>query len=507
MLKSRRYLLLSIAVVACIAIGLLPGIIQAQDDPPDAVFSSDTLGNMAYLSNLGKDGIVTLVDGHFKEGESSVTLTGYTAYGDLNGDEIEDAAVVLVTNLEDSGVFVDMAIVVQEEDVLTNITSTLLGENIDLIDLAIEDGQIVVDLYTQASDDPTCCPTLPVQRIYELGDEGLILISEEAFEGEAIATFSPENDATVATIKMGDPQIFWLDPMMVTVHSGAIFGGPAVDASLLGIGCAGFIDESPDVVLDWTATEDTEQLRIFMLSLGDPTLVVVTPEGDILCNDDFNPLVPDPYLEIANPVEGLYAIYVGSFDSNATAPGFLTFTTQDFSPATLDIAQLFPRQIAPGAVSESMSMDVLQIDGEPLVQAPQKPLTVEDTPFTQEMVAGGELGAYDIELDNDLCTGFISPVPTFKFDWEGEADKLVLFFEADADTTLVVQNPNGTFQCDDDADGAANLNPYLDLTPIPGSYALWVGSFEPSTLVTGTLTIAGSTEIQPKPLTTNAAQE
>ncbi|MEZ4834604.1 MAG: hypothetical protein R2873_21880 [Caldilineaceae bacterium] len=64
-----------------------------------------------------------------------------------------------------------------------------------------------------------------------------------------------------------------------------------------------------------------------------------------------------------------------------------------------------------------------------------------------------------------------------------------------------MQNPNGDFQCNDDTNGAANLNPSLDLTPIPGSYTLWVGSFEPTTVVEGTLTIAGSTDYQPAALT------
>ncbi|MEZ4834603.1 MAG: hypothetical protein R2873_21875 [Caldilineaceae bacterium] len=105
--------------------------------------------------------------------------------------------------------------------------------------------------------------------------------------------------------------------------------------------CRSVIDESPEVVLEWVENEWVDTLRIFMLSLGDPTLVVVTPEGDIVCNDDLNPLVLDPYLEFENPTPGRYAIYVGSFNGAVNTPGFLTITTQDFSPATLDITQMF----------------------------------------------------------------------------------------------------------------------------------------------------------------------
>ncbi|MEZ4660803.1 MAG: hypothetical protein R2911_24900 [Caldilineaceae bacterium] len=83
----------------------------------------------------------------------------------------------------------------------------------------------------------------------------------------------------------------------------------------------------------------------------------------------------------------------------------------------------------------------------------------------------------------------------------------MLFFEGEADTTLVLRDPDGVFQCNDDFDGADNLNPYLDFTPIAGIYQLWVGSFAPSTMVTGTLTITGASDAQPAPLVSDAAPE
>ena len=78
-----------------------------------------------------------------------------------------------------------------------------------------------------------------------------------------------------------------------------------------------------------------------------------------------------------------------------------------------------------------------------------------------------------------------------------------MFFEGDNDTTLVVHTPIDTWACDDDAKGADNLNPFLDLTPIPGTYHVWVGSFAPDTPVNGTLTVAGDPALQPEPLTSS----
>ncbi|MEZ4639476.1 MAG: hypothetical protein R2856_31710 [Caldilineaceae bacterium] len=237
-------------------------------------------------------------------------------------------------------------------------------------------------MVTQGPDDPLCCPTMLVQRLYELDDDGLTLISETSLsEDEMMAdeepTFSPENDATVATLRMGDPDIFWLDPMMVTVHSGAM-SGPGVEASLQGVNCAGVIDESPEVVLEWVENEWVDTLRIFMLSLGDPTLVVVTPEGDIVCNDDLNPLVLDPYLEFENPTPGRYAIYVGSFNGAVNTPGFPHHHHAGFQPSHVGHHADVPRHVSPDAIGDVMEMDVLDFEADPVAELPEDTLTVEE---------------------------------------------------------------------------------------------------------------------------------
>lgn len=507
--KKNPFRLTIFAVIFMLALGIAPNATQAQTSEPESPFSLDALGNSTYLNEYSEDGQVTLVNGQYEDEANRlfVALTGYTASGDLNGDTVEEAVVVIATNSGGTGVFYDLAVVVNNAGILTNAATTLLGDRVDLNDLAIVDGQVVVDMITQGPDDALCCPTLEVQHIYALTDGELTLVSTEEIAAETgEGVFSPDADPTAAMLFLGGADYYWLDPTLVSVHSGAVTG-PGVKASTLGQGCAGTIDERPDVVLNWSADETVETLRLFFLSMGDPSMVVVTPDGDVVCNDDLNPLMLDPYLEFENPIPGRYAIFIGNFEGNTTTPGFLVATGQDYSPATMDIAQMFPRHTNPGAVGEPHPVNVLELEGEPQAAVPAEPLTPQTTPYTQTVVAGGELGAYEIELDNDLCTGFIDATPTFAFDWAGEAEKLVVFFEANADTTLVVRDPNGTFQCNDDADGADNLNPYLDLTPLDGHYQLWVGSFAPATLVTGTLTIANSSDVQPTPLVSDTGGE
>lgn len=505
MAKQKRFRFTLLAALFVLLLSLAQFRLQAQTPEPEITL--EALGNTTYLSEFAQRGQVTLENGQYEDETSRifVALTGYAAYGDLTGDGVEDAAVVLVTNGGGSGNFYELALVVDEAGTLTNTTTTLLGDRIQIHNLSIMDGQITIDMTTQGPEDAMCCPTLNVQHVYELtaGELTLASSAEETLHNVEGA-FTPDADPTAAMLFLGGDDYYWLDPTLVSVHSGAVTG-PGVEANTLGAGCAGTVDERPDVVLHWRTDETVDTLRLFFLSMGDPTIVVVTPNGDVVCNDDLNPLVLDPYLEFENPAPGRYAVYIGSFEGKATTPGFLVATGQDYSPATMEIAQMFPRQIIPGAVGEPLPVDVLQVDATPAAEMPAEPIAPETDPYTKTLVAGGELGAYEIDLDNDLCTGFIDPVPTFAFDWVGEAEKLSLFFEGDADTTLVLRDPNGAFQCNDDFDGAYNLNPYLDLTPIDGSYQLWVGSFAPSTLVTGTITIATTGNLQPTPLTSEAS--
>jgi len=81
----------------------------------------------------------------------------------------------------------------------------------------------------------------------------------------------------------------------------------------MGDGCAGFIDPSrPDVVV--TAEAELPQLMIYMVSEADGTLLVVAPDGQIHCNDDFEGLHPG--IMIPNPQAGDYAVFGGTYGGN-----------------------------------------------------------------------------------------------------------------------------------------------------------------------------------------------
>lgn len=78
----------------------------------------------------------------------------------------------------------------------------------------------------------------------------------------------------------------------------------------LGESCAGFIDVSrPDVVI--TVEEGLPQLMVYMVSEADGTLLVMGPDGQVHCNDDYDQL--NPGVVIVMPQPGDYAVFSGTY--------------------------------------------------------------------------------------------------------------------------------------------------------------------------------------------------
>ena len=105
-------------------------------------------------------------------------------------------------------------------------------------------------------------------------------------------------------------------------------GGPlSVEGLHLGPGCRGFVDRQPDFVIDWTGR--TTQLRFFVRSPADLTLVVQDPGGRVRCNDDATPGTNlQPMVDVFMAPAGHYAVWIGTHTPTPTAPGQL-FVTED----------------------------------------------------------------------------------------------------------------------------------------------------------------------------------
>lgn len=82
------------------------------------------------------------------------------------------------------------------------------------------------------------------------------------------------------------------------------------DAGLFHGDCRGYIDPSqPSVTV--TVEPGLEQVTIYSVSEADGVMLVRTPSGRILCNDDYQGL--NPALELMAPEPGDYAVFVGTY--------------------------------------------------------------------------------------------------------------------------------------------------------------------------------------------------
>lgn len=105
-----------------------------------------------------------------------------------------------------------------------------------------------------------------------------------------------------------------------------------------------------------------------------------------------------------------------------------------------------------------------------------------------DIVPGGEDKVGDM---GEGCSGFIYAAgPDLELTIDREFRPLGIFVDADVDTTLVVNDPDGNWHCNDDADMLANSNPGLQFSkPNEGIYDIWVGSFNNGEAGSGKLVV------------------
>jgi len=151
-----------------------------------ASLTPDMLQNTLYQSEWVKEGVVQLTDGEYRkaimEGSATETVVRLAdmAFGDLNNDGVEDAAVILVTDPGGSGTFFDLAAVLNRDGQPQHVATISLGDRAQVRSLSLAEGQISVEMVTHDPNDPMCCPTQLVRNTYALqGDTLMQTASEE----------------------------------------------------------------------------------------------------------------------------------------------------------------------------------------------------------------------------------------------------------------------------------------------------------------------------------------
>jgi hypothetical protein len=263
-----------------------------------------------------------------------------------------------------------------------------------------------------------------------------------------------------------------------------IVSGGSVDVAYLGDNCVGFAATNPDFRIQ-LSNDMTDLSIVFFASddSADTTLIVNAADGEWHCNDDSRLDSLDPGITFDTAPAGQYDVWVGSYNSSDSVSGMLAVT--EVSSA----GELVNPGDNPGSI--------LDFTGNPHDGSAQLAAGFVPDPYVVNVNAGGSVDVASAQL-GDECRGFASSAPDFQLNWSGESTNLHIYFvasEAGNDATLVINNPNGSWFCNDDS--PSSLNPGITINlPTAGRYDVWVGAYSQGEFISGELSISElSTEI------------
>ena len=229
----------------------------------------------------------------------------------------------------------------------------------------------------------------------------------------------------------------------------------------------GWVAESPDFELTLSGNAGGMDLQFAVTAACDTTLLVNDSFGEWHYVDDEDG-VSNPRLVLSAAADGLYDIWIGTYDS-ATCDATLTLQTL---PAGTGGG-------GGGAICPDYNIDatVLTYDIGQLA-----------SPQVMDIIAGGDVDLFNCPETGG--SGYVIQGPDFQMDLSGNTAGLDVRVSVDAvcDTILLINDATAAWQYVDDANGT--LNPEIILpAAMDGSYDIWVGTLGAETC-DATLTIA-----------------
>ena len=253
---------------------------------------------------------------------------------------------------------------------------------------------------------------------------------------------------------------FQPDPQSIGVQAG---GSDA--ASAVASGCSGSINfAAPDANLIYTAGR--YQFGIYAISDSDTTLVVNAPDGRWYCDDDGGDGL-NPRIDFASPMSGTYNVWVGTY-GGGTAGATLYATEAVGGSGGGQIGGILNARAAPRYGTRYLSAGFIP------------------DPDRSSVQAGGGFAASAL---GGNCTGYISPdAPDLNVQYTPGSSPLSIYVESGRDTTLVVQQPDGTLLCNDDFRGT---DPAVEIRfPMAGTYHVWVGTYASGPTAPATVSVS-----------------
>jgi len=114
------------------------------------------------------------------------------AFGDLDGDDVADAAVVAFVNTGGSGTFIHLLAVRDREGTPVQAGRQFLGDRVRVKSIAVSGGHIFVTMDAHGPSDGLCCPSIATSRAFTLRGRRLVptraLVIGSPLPGETIAT-------------------------------------------------------------------------------------------------------------------------------------------------------------------------------------------------------------------------------------------------------------------------------------------------------------------------------
>lgn len=310
-----------------------------------------------------------------------------------------------------------------------------------------------------------------MQKSFAIARAGLKLaLSSAAVAAICTAAAAQELDYT-AEANYGSYDLeagFMPDPLEVEIVSGGYID---LATAIPGGECAGFATENPDMKLQWTQSEPGF-LRIWVESDGDTTLAINDAEGNWHCDDDSYGDT-NPVIELDAAVSGQYDIWVGSY------------AEEDNFTSILKVSEF-------GESYESSS-DGLDYTADANFGTIELETGFLPDPMEVEIISGGSVDL-SLAISDENCAGYATSNPDLKLQWTQESEGLLrVWAVSEGDTTLVINDSEGNWHCDDDS--AGDYNPLVELQAASGGqFDIWVGSYSEDENLPVTLMISELTD-------------
>jgi hypothetical protein len=247
-------------------------------------------------------------------------------------------------------------------------------------------------------------------------------------------------------------------------HVRNLTAGGAISASSRFSSCRGYIADAPDYSVYYTA--GSLPLIFTVDADRDTTLVINGPDTQWYCDDDGAESPLNPMVRFNQPQSGRYDVWVGTYFQGTGVP------------ASLFVSELgeFTRETArsgyqPPSLTYGVDITRMARFGDVSLTGGYLP-----DPFQRAITAGGPVSIEDAVASqaSGTCRGYTTAEPSVELTYNGASD-LYIYTAGEADTTLAINGPDGSWHCSDDETGInAGIAFYGGQS---GVYDIYVGSY------------------------------